>query len=285
VRYTGGVLRHGMLAVVVLLAAAVTSVTLARRAPDASGPGAEALAPSSLTTPPGLGIARTGATARPSSTGTAAPPTAEASPHGPRFPSTVAVARTSSTTIYDGPGGRVVSTLHSPARFSGMPQVFLVQPTPAPPGWLHVGLRTRPNGSTGWIRADEVTTDRHQWSIVIDLTRRWATVYDGPAVFAATPVVIGTDDSPTPEGDSFIVEAVWSDRPNGPYGPFIFGLSSHSDVYSEFGGGDGQVGLHGTNQPQLLGTAASNGCVRFPNDVILRMARALPMGVPVRVHR
>jgi lipoprotein-anchoring transpeptidase ErfK/SrfK len=81
-----------------------------------------------------------------------------------------------------------------------------------------------------------------------------------------------------------VTEAVWTSNPGGAYGPYIFGLSAHSDVYTEFNGGDGQVGLHGTNQPGLVGRAASNGCVRFPNDEILRMARALPMGVPVHIH-
>jgi lipoprotein-anchoring transpeptidase ErfK/SrfK len=206
-------------------------------------------------------------------------------PRPPRFPTTVAVAVNPAVAVHDAPGGRQISVLHSPAPYSGMPQVFMVlDGTPAPPGWLHVALRTRPNDATGWIRRDDVVLDSHTWSIAIDLTERWATVYDGPHVFASTPVVIGTAASPTPDGDFFIVEAVWTGSPGGAYGPFIYGLSAHSEVYTEFAGGDGQIGLHGTNQPGLLGTAASHGCVRFPNDVMLRMANALPMGVPVHIH-
>jgi lipoprotein-anchoring transpeptidase ErfK/SrfK len=268
--------RRRLLLLPIPLLVALTAVTLAQRAPQ---PTAAAAAPATTTT-------TTTTTVPPAPTTTEAPaPPAAPKADPPQFPTTVATARIPDITVLDAPDGKAVTVLHSPAKYSKMPQIFTVIPTPeGPPGWLHVNLRTRPNGSTGWIRADTVNLSSHAWSIDINLTERWATVYDGAEVFAATAVVIGTDASPTPVGDSYVVEAVWTTQPGGAYGPFIFGLSSHSDVYTEFAGGDGQIGLHGTNQPQLLGTAASHGCVRFPNDVILSMARALPMGVPVHIH-
>ena len=55
---------------------------------------------------------------------------------------------------------------------------------------------------------------------------------------------------------------------DGFYGPYALGLSAHSPVYTSFAGGDGQVGLHGTNQPSVLGTDVSHGCIRVANDVI-----------------
>jgi lipoprotein-anchoring transpeptidase ErfK/SrfK len=254
---------------------ALAAVTLARRAP-APTEGVAVAEPVPTTT----------TTTVPEPTTTTVPaPTAAPHADPPRFPTMVAVAKVPDITVLDAPDGAPVTVLHSPAQYSKMPQIFTIIPTPdAPPGWLHVNLRVRPNGSTGWIRVGEVALDKHNWSIDINLTDHWATVYDGAEVFAATPVVTGDAVSPTPVGDSYVVEAVWTKQPGGAYGPFIYGLSSHSDVYTEFAGGDGQIGLHGTNQPQLLGSAASHGCVRFPNDVILRMANALPMGVPVHIH-
>jgi lipoprotein-anchoring transpeptidase ErfK/SrfK len=246
---------------------------------------AEATPPAATATSAGAppAVAPTSASTTPPTTLPPAAPRADP----PQFPTTVAVAAAvpGAIAVHESPFGPVRTVLRSPAPYSLMPQIFTVIPEPDPsPGWLHVNLRTRPNGSTGWILAADVGLDSHRWSIDINLTEHWATVYDAADVFASTEVVTGTDASPTPVGDYFVTEAVWTPSPGGAYGPYIYGLSAHSDVYTEFAGGDGQIGLHGTNQPGLLGTSASHGCVRFPNDVIRRMADALPMGVPVHIH-
>jgi lipoprotein-anchoring transpeptidase ErfK/SrfK len=54
-------------------------------------------------------------------------------------------------------------------------------------------------------------------------------------------------------------------------------------VLFSFGGGPGQIGLHGTNAPRLLGRDVSHGCVRMRNQAITRLARMLPLGTPVRI--
>ena len=59
--------------------------------------------------------------------------------------------------------------------------------------------------------------------------------------------------------------------------------SAHSFTLSEFGGGDGQIGIHGTNQPDSIGTSASHGCVRVPNEVITALAGNIPLGTPVTI--
>jgi lipoprotein-anchoring transpeptidase ErfK/SrfK len=275
----------------VLVVVATVAVILVRRGePSAAGPPWTSTTGTSAERTTGS-VAGTSAAAIAPETAAPEPPAETTLPAAPtadpaRFPTTVAVAGVAAIAVHDGPDGPTVSVPRSPAPYSGMPQIFVVVPTPdAPVGWLHVALRTRPNESTGWIRTADVGLDTHTWSIDINLSEHWATVYDAAEVFVSTSVVTGTDASPTPEGDSFVAEGVWTGAPGGVYGPYIYGLSSHSDVYTEFGGGDGQIGLHGTNQPGLLGTSASHGCVRFPNAVILRLANSLPMGVPVHIHR
>ena len=52
---------------------------------------------------------------------------------------------------------------------------------------------------------------------------------------------------------------------------------------TEFAGGDGQVGLHGTADPSSIGNAASNGCVRLPNEVVVALEALLPLGTPVTI--
>jgi lipoprotein-anchoring transpeptidase ErfK/SrfK len=42
--------------------------------------------------------------------------------------------------------------------------------------------------------------------------------------------------------------------------------------------------IHGTNRPDLLGSAVSNGCIGVRNDVLLRMWELAPGGTPVSIH-
>ena len=62
---------------------------------------------------------------------------------------------------------------------------------------------------------------------------------------------------------------------------FAFGLSGFSETLTSFRGGDGVIGIHGTDEPEALGTDVSHGCVRVDNDVITSMAGLIPLGTPV----
>ena len=46
---------------------------------------------------------------------------------------------------------------------------------------------------------------------------------------------------------------------------------------------DPVIGIHGTNQPQLLGQDVSHGCIRLSNDAIIRLAGTVPTGTPVDI--
>ena len=71
--------------------------------------------------------------------------------------------------------------------------------------------------------------------------------------------------------------------PTGPYGAYQMSVAAFSDVYYSFGGGIGQIALHGTNDPALLGTPASHGCVRMTNEAITQLANTAPPGTPVTI--
>jgi lipoprotein-anchoring transpeptidase ErfK/SrfK len=98
-----------------------------------------------------------------------------------------------------------------------------------------------------------------------------------------TPVAVGSPESPTPTGHFFLVDKLDTQSASSAYGPFAFGLSGHSDVLTEFAGGDGQIGIHGTNDPSSIGNAVSHGCVRVPNDVIAQLNDLVPLGTPVTI--
>jgi hypothetical protein len=50
-----------------------------------------------------------------------------------------------------------------------------------------------------------------------------------------------------------------------------------------FGGGNGEIGIHGTNEPASLGKNVSHGCIRMSNTNITKLAGMLPLGVPVQI--
>jgi lipoprotein-anchoring transpeptidase ErfK/SrfK len=160
----------------------------------------------------------------------------------------------------------------------GSPRVLLVQKVV--PGWVQVALPMRPNGSSGWVAAGDVRLETIRDQVAVDLSsRRLMIILDGQTV-TSTPVAIGSKADPTPTGRFFVTDRVRPPDPNGTYGAFALGLSAHSQTLSEFGSGDGQIGIHGTNVPTSIGKAVSHGCIRVPADVTPLLAR-VPLGTPV----
>ena len=217
---------------------------------------------------------------------TTAPPTEPDKPGAPAPVSLVAHANNPQTAVLDAPGGGQVEVLANPIA-SGAPLVFLV--VQQQPDWLQVMLPTRPNGSTGWIKSSDVTLSSHDFRMDVVLSQHLVTVMKGADQILQAPIAVGTSDTPTPAQTFYITEllkptdANGNYIPDGDYGPYAYGLSGHSDVLQTFGAGDGQLGIHGTNAPQLIGTDVSHGCIRMTNDNITTLANLLPLGVPVRV--
>jgi lipoprotein-anchoring transpeptidase ErfK/SrfK len=161
--------------------------------------------------------------------------------------------------------------------------IFLVQRI-GPDGWLKVFLPVRPNGTTGWIRDRDVKLRTNPYRVEIDLGRNRLAVLEAGEVIMRESVTAGTGGTPTPTGLFYTTILVESQDPGGAYGPYVFGLSAFSEVLFSFGGGNGQVAIHGTNAPGALGEDVSHGCVRVRNPAIRRLAHFLPLGTPVRIR-
>jgi lipoprotein-anchoring transpeptidase ErfK/SrfK len=148
--------------------------------------------------------------------------------------------------------------------------------------WLHVYLPTRPNDATGWIKVSDVAVSQPlDYQIKVTLADRTLTLLHNGVVQFQVPAAIGTDENPTPTGTFFYTDPLdLATQPGTAYGVFAIGLSGHSNTLSEFAGGDGQIAIHGTNDPGTIGQSVSHGCVRVNNDVIMRLA-PLPLGTPV----
>lgn len=191
--------------------------------------------------------------------------------------------------VHDSPGGERVSALPMTTEAGERTHVLLTTTEgQAADGdtWYQALLPVRPNGTTGWVRASQVELGYNDFRIVVSLSTHQLTLYGAGWPVMAVPVGVGEPETPTPTGTFFIKELLAQPDPSGSYGPFAFGLSAFSEVpeLENFNGGDGVVGIHGTNQPDRIGTDVSHGCIRLLNADIERLvAMQLPLGVPVDI--
>jgi hypothetical protein len=185
--------------------------------------------------------------------------------------------------VYQSPGDLAPMKVIEEMTVLGTPRVYLVEEGPID-GWVLLKLPVRPNGLTGWAQARDLSYRVVDHMILIDLSERSLRLLDGGERVIETRVAVGTERNPTPIGSFFVTDAIRTGNPKGPWGPFAFGLSAHSDTITEFNGGDGIIGIHGTNRPATIGTAASLGCVRVPNEIIEQLADLVELGAPVTIE-
>lgn len=151
-------------------------------------------------------------------------------------------------------------------------------------GWAEVMLPIRPNGTTGWVRTSDVELYVVEGKIVIDLSDKTLSYFINGSEMLRTTIAIGTNQNPTPTGDFFVTDNVTLANPDSVWGPHALGLSARSDTITEYNGGDGIIGIHGTSNPGSIGRAASLGCVRLPNDLITELHALVPIGTPVEIR-
>lgn len=150
--------------------------------------------------------------------------------------------------------------------------------------WLQVRLPGRPNGHTGWISTRRTKLTSTPWHIVVKLTTGWVTVYRGGRVTRRFRAVVGSPSTPTPKGSFFIEESLALSS-SEPGAPFALATSARSNVFQEFDGGPGQIGIHGTHGLSgAPGTASSHGCIRLRTRAITWLARRIGAGVPLTIE-
>jgi lipoprotein-anchoring transpeptidase ErfK/SrfK len=184
-------------------------------------------------------------------------------------------------------GGDVVAVFPADLPW-GSPTPFLIKEarrTGAGDTWLEVLLPRRPNGSSGWIQGDQVRVKPLSHAVEIDLSSRTASLLRDHRKVRTWRVGIGTAGTPTPTGRFYVTVKLRPPQISAAaYGAWALGLSGYSEVHQTFGTGDGQIALHGTYKPWLLGRPVSNGCVRMDNETITMLAETLPLGTPVTIR-
>lgn len=195
--------------------------------------------------------------------------------------SVVAYSTVPSLAVFPAPDAPAPSTRLSNPNSEGAPLVLLVRGRQV--GWDQVQLPQRPNESTGWVRDGDVKLYSDNMKIVVHLGAHTLDVFREGQVIEHQPVIDGSPASPTPTGSFYITELLKAPNPQGPYGPYAFGLAAFSNTYTEFEGGPGQIAIHGTNQPWLMGQSASHGCVRLLNSALVKIVNEVAVGTPVEI--
>jgi lipoprotein-anchoring transpeptidase ErfK/SrfK len=207
-----------------------------------------------------------------------------ATPPAPQFPAYTATAQVPQIDVHSAPNGPTTLTLTSPLP-EGTPLTLLLTPsiTQTGGGWLQVFLPTKPNGSTGWIPANEVKIQGDPYRLVVNQSTHELNIYNFDNLVRSYPVAVGAPDTPTPLGTYYITELLKTTNP-GVYGDYAYGLSGHSPTLTDFDGYDAEIGLHGTGDPSSIGHSVSHGCVRLNNADVDALVPLLPLGTPIEIQ-
>ena len=168
----------------------------------------------------------------------------------------------------------------------GLPEVYLALASHVDHAggqvWIKIRIPGRPNGRTGWVRQEQLSNlELVETRLTIDRRRLRATLRKRGKVIWRSPVGVGAPGTGTPGGKFWIRERLPNLGGSPIYGPWAFGTAAYSKL-SDWPGG-GVVGIHGTNQPELIPGRPSHGCIRVPNPKISKLARIMPIGTPVRI--
>ena len=148
--------------------------------------------------------------------------------------------------------------------------------------WVRAELAALPNGTQGWVPRSALGG----WSfvdsrVVVDRALLTLTLFRGRRRIFSAPIGIGTPGTPTPAGDFYVRDRL-SSFSSPMYGPLAFGTSARAPYLTDWPDG-GYIGIHGTDQPQLIPGRISHGCIRLSNAAILKLGKLMSVGTPVTI--
>lgn len=127
-----------------------------------------------------------------------------------------------------------------------------------------------------------------QSKLVIRLESRKLEYYEGTNLVSSYDIAVGQDDWETPVGRFAVLDMrrnpLWqhpitgeaiATGPDNPLGTRWIGFA-YDDGY--------HIGIHGTNQEELVGQAVSHGCVRMREADIQQVFEKVAIGTPITVN-
>jgi L,D-transpeptidase catalytic domain len=184
-----------------------------------------------------------------------------------------------------GLASRVITKLPTGTTDGTQNDVLVLSRTDISPrqSWYRVRLPILPNNTIGYVQTRDLSplysVNTH---LYINRSALTATLKRNGKVVFKTRVGVGKSYWPTPRGEFYVRDKL-TNFGNPFYGPVAFGISARSAVLTDWPGG-GYVGIHGTNQPNLIPGYISHGCIRLRNAAILALARLMKVGSPVSIR-
>lgn len=139
----------------------------------------------------------------------------------------------------------------------------------------------------GLLEQSPIAVMVRQTRLVIRLESRQLELYEGDTLVKQYDIAVGMDDWETPIGHFAILDMrrdpIWQhpitkeaveSGPDNPLGSRWIGFA-HVSGYP--------VGIHGTNQEELVGQAVSHGCIRMRDADIQQLFNQLAIGTRVTV--
>ncbi len=168
----------------------------------------------------------------------------------------------------------------------GTPELVLALRQVRLPGgavWVNVRIPMRPNGVTGWVPRERIGRYHLVTTMLrINRRRKRATLERRGRRIWSARVGVGKAATPTPSGRFYARDRLRASDRSGIYGPVAIGTSAFAPNLSDWPRG-GIVGIHGTNQPNLIPGNVSHGCIRVRNADIVRLAAKMPLGTPIKI--
>jgi lipoprotein-anchoring transpeptidase ErfK/SrfK len=173
-----------------------------------------------------------------------------------------------------------------------LPLVFVGEPSEPEAASQHRPLRLQHHGAlapalqpeaklTAVMRSPAKAPAKRK-RIVVSISERRLAVVQKAGVVKSYPIAVGADTSPSPTGQFKIVNKVTDPTyyspgiiitpgPANPLGTRWLGLDKE------------QYGIHGTNEPESIGQAASHGCIRMAKTDVKELFSLAGIGDTVEI--
>jgi L,D-transpeptidase-like protein len=187
---------------------------------------------------------------------------------------------------YDRPDGRPTAWLRTKTPF-GEPRTLGIVEVRDKRRWLGVHSPVFANDEMGWIPndPDALALSRTKISLRVSLSETEIDLRRGDKTVREIPIAVGRAGTDTPAGRFQVTDKLPASRfPAGPYGCCIIPLSARQPNLPDGWAGGDRIAIHGTTQPETIGEAASNGCLRASDADLRVLMRSVPVGAPVFIE-
>jgi hypothetical protein len=119
--------------------------------------------------------------------------------------------------------------------------------------------------------------------IVVNLPSRTLDYYEQDQWIRQFPIAIGKVSTPTPLGNYCVEDKEVNPTWYPPDQPYSVPSGPENPLGYRWLGFSGNYGIHGTNQPDSIGSSVSNGCIRMQENDVESLFAAVDDATPIQV--